>query len=75
MLDPPGSPKPLYELHTTPHRIGEVAAAANVKSVLLSHLTPSVLRAREAVVQSVHASYKGDVRIAADCMRVDLARP
>lgn len=75
VLDPPGSPKPLYELHTTPRRIGEVAAAAKVKSVVLSHLTPSVLRASQAVIDSVHASYKGDVRMADDCMRFDLASP
>jgi ribonuclease BN (tRNA processing enzyme) len=72
VLDPPGSPRSLYELHTPPSRIGDVAAAASVKSVLLSHLTPSVLQAREAVIESVHARYKGEVRMAEDCLRVDL---
>jgi ribonuclease BN (tRNA processing enzyme) len=75
VLDPPGSPKGLYDLHTPPHRIGQVAAAAHVKSLLLSHLVPEVLRAKEAVLQSVHASFEGETRFAEDCMRVDVARP
>ncbi len=75
VLDPPGSPRSLYELHTSPRRIGEVAAAAGTKSLLLSHLTPSVLQAKEAVMQSVRTTYKGEVRMAEDCMRVDLAKP
>jgi ribonuclease BN (tRNA processing enzyme) len=75
VLDPPGSPKPLYDLHTPPRRIGQVAAAASVKSLLLSHLTPSVVGAKEAVIQSIRTSYVGEVRMADDCMRIDLAKP
>ena len=72
VLDPPGSPRSLYDLHTPPRRIGEIAAAASVKSVLLSHVTQPVLRSKEAVIRSVRAAYAGEVIIAEDCMRVDL---
>jgi ribonuclease BN (tRNA processing enzyme) len=74
VLDPPGSPAALYDLHTAPRRIGEVAAAANVRSLLLSHLTPAVETARSEVLRSVHATFKGDARLAEDCMRIDLMR-
>lgn len=75
VLDPPGSPKKLYDLHTPPRRIGEIAAAAGVKSVLLSHIPPLVEKSPEPVIRSVKASYIGEVRLAADCMRIDLTRP
>ena len=73
VLDPPGSPAGLYDLHTAPHRIGEVAAAARVKAVVLSHIPPNVEKEKESVVQSVKESYRGKVDMAADCMRFDLA--
>ncbi|GAC1325638.1 MAG: MBL fold metallo-hydrolase [Thermoleophilaceae bacterium] len=72
VVDPPGSPKPLYDLHTPPRRIGEVAAAARVKSLLLSHLPPVVHKAKAEVMKSVRASFKGETRFAADCLRIDL---
>ena len=74
VLDPPGSPPVLYELHTAPRRIGEVAAAAHVKSLLLGHVTPDVERSADAVIRSVHAHYAGPTRLASDCLRVDLGR-
>ena len=72
VIDPPGSPKKLYDLHTAPHRIGEIAAAARVKSLLLSHIPPVVERAREAVLRSVKQTYGGPVTFADDCMRINL---
>lgn len=72
VLDPPGSPAKLYDLHTTPKRIGEVAAAAHVKSLLLSHIPPAVEEAQEEVLRSVHGSYAGHVAFARDCLRLDL---
>jgi ribonuclease BN (tRNA processing enzyme) len=72
VLDPPDSPRVLYDLHTPPRRIGEVAAAAGVKSLLLSHLTPSVLKAEDAVFRSIRASYKGELHFAEDCLRIPL---
>ena len=72
VVDPPGSPKTLYDLHTAPHRIGEVAAAARVKVLVMSHLTPQVEQARPQVLESVGASFKGETRFAEDCMQIDL---
>src|SRR6185369_2845362 len=69
VLDPPGSPPPLYELHTPPKRIGEVASAAKVGQVLLSHLSPLVDRSREAVMASIHQSFGGPVVFAEDGLR------
>jgi ribonuclease BN (tRNA processing enzyme) len=71
--DPPASAPGLYALHTPPRRIGEVAAAAHVRAVLLSHVTPGVEEAQDEVLRSIRASYAGPVRFATDCMRVDLA--
>lgn len=42
VLDPPGSPEQLYELHTPPKMIGKAAQDAWVKSLLLSHIAPDV---------------------------------
>jgi ribonuclease BN (tRNA processing enzyme) len=69
VLDPPGSPAQLYELHTPPKRIGEVAAAAKVAQLLLSHLSPLVDRSREAVQASVQRAYGGPVVFAEDGLR------
>jgi ribonuclease BN (tRNA processing enzyme) len=72
VLDPPGSPQGLYALHTPPRRIGEVARAAGVRSVLLGHVPPAVeARARE-VLDSVAASFGGPVRFAEDCMQMSV---
>ena len=73
VLDPPGSPSKLYELHTPPKRIGEVAAQAHVRSLLLSHLPPSVENAQDAVLRSIRTSYAGPTRFASDCLRIALA--
>ena len=72
VLDPPGSPAGLYALHTSPQRIGEVAAAANVKALLLSHLSPIVEQKIDEVVRSVRTHYHGVVQVAADRMCVTL---
>jgi ribonuclease BN (tRNA processing enzyme) len=74
LLDPPDSPANLYDLHTSPKRIGEVAAEAHVKALLLSHTPPDVENAAGAVLRSVHASYAGPTSVAEDCLRVDLTK-
>jgi ribonuclease BN (tRNA processing enzyme) len=74
VFDPPGSAKPLYDLHTTPSRIGEVASAAGVGSVLLSHVATDVDRRQDEVLRSVRARFGGDVRFAEDCMTVVLVQ-
>jgi ribonuclease BN (tRNA processing enzyme) len=74
VLDPPGSPPKLYDLHTAPKRIGEVAAMAHVKSLVVSHIPPSVEKSEDAVLRSIRASYQGPTRFASDCLRIDLAK-
>jgi hypothetical protein len=74
VVDPPGSPKKLYDLHTAPHRIGEIAATAKVRSLLLSHIPPAVERSRHEVLGSVRGTFSGATRFAEDCMRIDLTK-
>jgi ribonuclease BN (tRNA processing enzyme) len=66
VLDPPGSPDILYTLHTPPGAIGELARAAGVHSLLLSHISPAVEANQGAVLDSIKRSYKGPVSLAAD---------
>jgi ribonuclease BN (tRNA processing enzyme) len=70
VLDPPGSPSQLYDLHTPPKKIGEAAIASGVKSLLLSHLAPDVESQEDAVRKSIRASYAGPVEFASDKLRV-----
>ena len=77
VVDPPASAKTLpklYDLHTTPHRIGEIAAEAKVRALVLSHLPPDVIKEHEAVLASVKASYAGPAQLATDCLRLDLTK-
>jgi ribonuclease BN (tRNA processing enzyme) len=75
VMDPPGSTEALYELHTTPKRIGEVAAHAGVKSLLLSHLTGRVVDHSDEVMRSVQAGFNGEARYAHDCMSLEVDAP
>jgi ribonuclease BN (tRNA processing enzyme) len=75
VLDPPGSPAQLYDLHTPPHKIGEAARAAGVKRLLLSHIPPVVEENRRAVLASIHASYQGRTELATDRMRLAVSAP
>jgi ribonuclease BN (tRNA processing enzyme) len=70
VLDPPQSPQVLYALHSPPRRIGEVAQQAGVRAVLLSHLSPAIDGAREAVRASIAENFKGPVRFAEDNLRL-----
>jgi ribonuclease BN (tRNA processing enzyme) len=70
VLDPPHSPAILYSLHSPPKKIGEVAAAAHVGALLLTHLNPSIDAAHEAVLASIRRSYNGPITFAEDRMRV-----
>jgi len=72
VLDPPGSPSQLYELHTPPRRIGEAGRDAGVKSLLLSHLAPDVERREEAVRTSIRTSFAGPVAFARDKLRTSV---
>jgi len=70
VLDPPGSPSVLYELHSPPAAISVVAAGAHVPVLLLSHLSPAVEAHRAAVSASLGAHYHGVVKYAEDGMHL-----
>ena len=74
VLDPPGSPSQLYDLHTPPRKIGEAAHESGVKNLLLSHLAPDVLGQQVAVRKSIRASYAGPVAFASDKLRVPVGK-
>jgi ribonuclease BN (tRNA processing enzyme) len=65
VLDPPGSPAFLYALHTPPKAIGELADEAHAGKLLLSHLSPVIDKAQDAVRASVARSYEGSIVFAA----------
>ncbi len=67
-------PSPFFRsLHTTPARIGEVALRANVKSVILSHLTPITESRVSQVVRSIRRQgYRGTVVEGKDLDKYDL---
>jgi ribonuclease BN (tRNA processing enzyme) len=70
VLDPPDSPEQLYELHTPPRKIGEVAKQSGVKSLLLSHTAPDVESREGAVRASIRVNYAGPIAFATDRLRV-----
>ncbi|KPH01539.1 beta-lactamase [Pseudomonas sp. RIT-PI-q] len=70
VLDPPDSPPALYALHTAPGDIGNISAAADVSSLLLSHLSRDIDESRDAVTQSIRHSYHGPVQFAEDGLRI-----
>lgn len=70
VLDPPGSPSQLYELHTPPKKIGEAARESGVKRLLLSHLAPDIEEQEDAVRKSIRTSFAGPVAFANDKLRV-----
>jgi ribonuclease BN (tRNA processing enzyme) len=71
VLDPPGSPAALYALHTPPRQIGELAAAAGVQELLLSHLSPPIAAAEDQVRQSIRRAYRGELQFATDLMQIN----
>jgi ribonuclease BN (tRNA processing enzyme) len=74
VLDPPGSPSQLYDLHTPPKKIGQIANESGVKSLLLSHLAPDVEGQEAAVRKSIGTSYSGPVAFASDKLRVTVGK-
>lgn len=66
-------PNPVFHaLHTSPTRMGEVAAAANVKKLVLSHITPVTEPRLAEVIQLVRQNYYGRIRAAEDLMVFNL---
>jgi len=72
VLDPPGSPSQLYDLHTPPRKIGQAARESGVKRLLLSHLAPDVEGEQDAVRKSIRPSFAGPVAFATDKLRLPL---
>ena len=59
-------------LHATPSRIGEIAAAANAKSLVLSHFMARSLGDLDGNVARVREHYKGPVHVAEDLMCLEV---
>ncbi|MDH5729735.1 MAG: MBL fold metallo-hydrolase [Gammaproteobacteria bacterium] len=56
-----------FALHTTPSRMGEVAAQVGVKTLVLSHITPITESRLKQVKQLITAkSFRGSVKVAKD---------
>ncbi|MDH5257340.1 MAG: MBL fold metallo-hydrolase, partial [Gammaproteobacteria bacterium] len=54
-------------LHTSPTRIGQVAAEANAGKLLLSHITPVTESRMDIVIRSIRdEGYNGKIKIAKD---------
>src|ERR1700730_14658536 len=70
VLDPPGSPSQLYDLHPPPNKIGQAARDSGVKSLLLSHVAPDVGGQQDAVRKSIRTSFAGPVAFATDRLRL-----
>ena len=60
-------------LHAPPSRIGEIAAAADARSLILSHFMARSLKDLDANIALVRAHYDGPVTVAEDllCVPVD----
>ena len=74
VLDPPGSPAQLYDLHTPPKKIGQAARDSGVKSLLLTHIAPDVEGQQNAVRKSIRAAFDGPVSFASDKLRVPVGK-
>jgi len=60
-------------LHTEPRRLGEVAAAAKVKKLVLSHITPVTETRIKEVKAVVRENYLGAIKVAKDLKVYNLA--
>ncbi|HHS93441.1 MAG TPA: MBL fold metallo-hydrolase [Campylobacterales bacterium] len=58
------------ELHITPKRIGEVAAKAQVKNLILSHRMKRTYDSEEESLKLIRENYKGNVIWAEDLMKI-----
>ena len=62
-----------YTLHTTPTRLGEVAAASGAKRLILSHITPITEGRLEEVKDIVRdQGYRGRIKAARDLMVINV---
>ncbi|MDB6144999.1 MAG: metallo-beta-lactamase superfamily protein [Pseudomonas sp.] len=72
VLDPPNSPAVLYTLHTSPADIGKIAGGARASTLLLTHLSPVIDGAKDAVTASIRNNYQGDLKFAVDGLKIRL---
>lgn len=75
--DEPSGPNDgvFFALHTTPSRMGEVAAAANVKKLVLSHITAITQSRLDEVKDLIRAQgYQGIISPAADLSVYNVGR-
>jgi len=63
---PEGAGDGARQLHAIPSRIGEIAEAANAKSLLLSHFMARSLKDLDKNAQLVKDGFSGDVEVATD---------
>jgi ribonuclease BN (tRNA processing enzyme) len=63
----PNPISPFAKRHTTPHRLGQMAAAAGAKTLVLSHLTPVSDPNIDSIKDEIKAQgYTGHIRVAKD---------
>lgn len=73
ILDDTGAP--FIDLHTTPTRIGDVARSADVKTLLLSHITPITEPYLDEVSQTIRKqNFNGKLRVARDLQVINVSR-
>lgn len=58
------------ELHITPKRIGEVAAKAQVKNLVLSHRMKRTYSSEKKSLELIRKNYKGNIIWAEDLMKI-----
>ena len=59
-------------LHITPKRIGEVAAKAQVKNLVLSHRMKRTYASEKESLELIRKNYKGNIIWAEDLMRIEV---
>ena len=68
---PPDAGHIAQSLHMTPARVGEIAAAANVGKLVLSHWMHRSWSRQEQVLAHIRTHYSGPIVIGADGLRIE----
>lgn len=61
-----------HPAHTIPNQLGPIAAKSNAKVLVMNHFFPICDNAREDMIRSVGASYKGDIVFGEDLQSIVL---
>ena len=59
------------DYHTSPKEIGEIAKAANVKKLILTHFVPPIFD-EAFLTKEIGESYKGNVIIGEDLLTIEI---